>query len=79
MRDEIRKSENIILKALKSLSENSLRNDHNLSVAMLTSDGVKTISVQPAPHELDSDQKNVDPNESFIGAQPNLYDRESAF
>ena len=30
--------------------------------------------VQPAFHRLQLDQKNIDPNESFIGAQKNLHD-----
>ena len=74
MKNEIRKSRNNILKVLDSLSENSLRKDHNGSSAQITSDGAKVILVQPASHELDSDRENIDPNESFIGAQSNLHD-----
>ena len=72
--DDIRRSENNILNALNSLSENPLVDDHNGPSAELTSDGETTISVQRASHGLDSDPENIDPNEFFIGAQPNLLD-----
>ena len=71
MKNEIRKSANIILKVLNSLSENSLRDDHNSPSTETTSDVENTISVEPASHGLNSD---IDPNESFIGAQPNIHD-----
>ena len=74
MKDEVRKSENNILKALNVLSENPLRNDPNRPSAEITSDGKNTNSVQSASHGLDLDQENIDPNESFIGAEPNLHD-----
>ena len=68
MRDEIKKSEKIMLKALKSLSDNALRNDHNSPIADITSDGEKTISVQRACRRLDSEEENKDANESFFAA-----------
>ena len=71
-----RKSENNILKALSSLSVNSLRDDHNGPSAEITSDGENRISVQPASHGQDSEQDNIDPNESFIGAQPSVHDNK---
>ena len=74
MKDEIRISENNILKGLFSLSKNSLRDDHYGPSAEIASDCEYTISVQPASDRLDSDQENINPNESFIGVQPNLYD-----
>ena len=74
MNDEIRKSENIILKALNALSMNPLRDDRNSPSADITSDGENTIPVQRASHGVDLDQENIDPHESFIGAQPNLHD-----
>ena len=74
MKNEIRKSENNILKTLNSLSKNPLRDDRNSPNAEITSDGEKTISVQHESHGLDLDQENIDTNESFIGAQPNLHD-----
>ena len=74
MKNEIRKSGHILLKALTSQSKNSLRIDHNGPVAEITSDGAKTILVEHASQGLHSDRENIDPNESFIGAQPNLHD-----
>ena len=65
MEDEVKQSENDILKALISLSENSLRNDHNSPSTGLMSDGENAISVQLASHGLVSDQENIDPNEAF--------------
>ena len=61
MEYDIRKEENNILKALNSLSEKSLRDDHNSLSTEITSDGENMISVQPASHGLDSDQDNIDP------------------
>ena len=74
MKDEIRNSENNILKPLISLSKNSLRDDHNGPSAEIASGCEYTILAQPASHRLDSDQENINPNESFIGVQPNHYD-----
>ena len=74
MKDEIGKSDNIILKALISLSENSLRNDHSGPSTEITPGGENTISVQPACHGLDSDQEIIDPNEYFIGAHSIFHD-----
>ena len=78
MGNHIKKSEIYILKALKALSENSLRNDHNSPSAEVTSDGENSISVQSVSHGLDSDQENIDPNESVIGAELNRHDRRVA-
>ena len=74
MKDQIRKSENNILKTLNSLSENPLDDNRNGPSADITSDGKNTNSVQLASHGPDLDQENIDLNESFIGAQPNLLD-----
>ena len=71
---EIRKSEKILLKALNYLSVNPLPDDRSDLSAEVTSDGENTISIQLASQELDLDEKNIVPNESFIGAQPNLHD-----
>ena len=61
MEYEIRKAENNILKALSSLSQKSLSDDHSSSSTEITSDGENMILVQPASHGLDSDQDNIDP------------------
>ena len=66
-----------ILEAFNSLSESSLRVDQNGPSAEVTSDGENTILVQPASQGLDSDQENTDLKESFIGAQPNLHDKDA--
>ena len=75
MKDEIKKSENNILKALKSLLEDPLRNHSNDLSAEKTPAGENTISVQPASIGLDLDEENINPNESLIGAQPSFRDR----
>ena len=74
MKDEIRKSENKILKFLKSLSGNQVPDDRNGGRAEITSDGENTIFVQFASHGLDLDQEDIDPREFFVGAHPNLHD-----
>ena len=74
MRYEFRKLENSILKALNSLSENSLRDDCNSPSSEITSDCENTISVQPASHGQDLYQEKFVSIESFIGAPPNFSD-----
>ena len=78
-KDEIRKSANNILKALNSLSENSLGDEYKGPSAEITSGGENTISVQPASHGLDSDQENIDPKEFFVGVQPIVHDKAAVF
>ena len=73
MGDEIKRWENGLLKVLNYLSENSLRNDHNSPSAGMMSDGENTILVELASHGLVSDQENIDPNESFVGAQKPIW------
>ena len=58
----------------KFLSQDQLRNHSNNSCAEIAPDGENTTVVQPAFHGLVLDQKNIDPKESFIGAQKNLHD-----
>ena len=63
MMDEIGKSEKKLPKTLNSLSQNSIRDDHNSPNAEIMPDGENTISVQFASDGLDSDQENFDPND----------------
>ena len=79
MRDEIKKSENHIRKALNSLSENSLNDGYTSPSAETAPCGKNAISVQRASHELDSDQETIDPNESFVGAQTQSHDKMTSF
>ena len=44
---------------LKSMSENSLRDDHNSPSPEIILYGENTISVQPASHGLNWDQENI--------------------
>ena len=75
MKDGIKKLENIVLKALNSLSKDPLRNHSNDLSAEITPDGENTILVQPTSHGLGLVQENSNPNEFFVGAQPNLHDK----
>ena len=74
MKDEIERTENTILRALWSLPENSLRDDHNIPSAEIT-DGGNVKLVQITSRGPESDQENFYPNELFIGAQPQPYSR----
>ena len=74
LKDEIKKSKNNILKKLTYPLENSLRDDHNVLSAEITSDGENTIWVQPAFHGLHSDRENIDPKECFIGVKPSVHE-----
>ena len=75
MGDEIRKPAEKALKAITSLSEISIRVEHNGPSAEKMSHGENTISAQPASQRLDSHQENKDPNASFTGAQPNFHEK----
>ena len=68
-RDEIKKSENIRLKALKFFPESSVRDEHNSPGAEITSAGEDMILVQPASHGLDLEQENIGLFELLVGAQ----------
>ena len=63
-----------MMKALNSLSEDPLSNHSNDTSTEIRPDVENTISVQLASQGLDLDQENINPNESFFGAQPNLHD-----
>ena len=71
-KDEIGESENIILEALNSLSENSLRDNHNGPSTEMLSDGENTTLVQPASHGLDSEQQIIGPKE-FLTAHNQTF------
>ena len=74
MKDEIKKTENSVLRALGSPSENSLRDDHNSPIAEMKSDGENVNLVQTMSRGPESVQKKFGPNETFIGAQPHPDD-----
>ena len=63
-----------ILRALSSLSENSLRDDHNSPSAEITSYGENVNLVESISRGPESDQQNFGCNKTFIGTQPHSYD-----
>ena len=72
--DEIRRTENTILKALTSLLEKSLCGNITSLGVKLTAEEGNTGLVQSKSRVPELDQENFDPENSYTVVQPNLYD-----
>ena len=77
MKDEIKKRENSILKALTSLSEDSPNIKNVYPYANIATDSDKMILVQFLFHRPDSDQENVDPDGMLNDTQRDPHDNAS--